>query len=561
MELECITTQKRFQHKHIIPSCTKNKIKLYLLIMLLIILLQIFHIKCIEVESSNNTPFSEIKNSIKSKKLNIAIIGSGIGGLSSAYFLKKSKNLEINRIDIYERNRRVGGRIHSEVIFNRTENLGASFIIKENKLIYNLIQELNLKLYSYSNSGDNSFGLFNNSTIFFSMGNGKYINIAVMLWRYGFSIIREKILMQKNLDKFAKIYEALNSKITFKSVHELIKYMDLEELVESSIKEYLIKNNIQEKYIDEFVDLLIKIIYNQQSDINAFAGFVTLIGGSSESFKIQGGNHLIVQNLAEKLTEENNPNFPNKANIFIKKNYQVLKIEKMLNRTSPYINKSNDYFEITYKINNDKSGTSKDEQLEIIEDVQKQEYDAVIIASPWQNSEVQLPNEVNKTNLNLTPFENFYYFIQGHFKQKLFDNYDEKDLPALLVSYNITDSHDVLYIKKLNSGNNKPEYKINSNKKLTDDVLEIFFEKGFTLKYSNHWEMAYPKLFPRNLESLPSFQLLEDLYYLNAIESAASCIELSMISAKNIVNMIESKHSSLDNSMEIKNKTNESPEL
>lgn len=53
------------------------------------------------------------------------------------------------------------------------------------------------------------------------------------------------------------------------------------------------------------------------------------------------------------------------------------------------------------------------------------------------------------------------------------------------------------------------------------------------------WEFAYPELRKvKEEESLSSFIISEGIYYLNAMEEAASCMELQLIAAHNVVNLI-----------------------
>jgi hypothetical protein len=93
-------------------------------------------------------------------------------------------------------------------------------------------------------------------------------------------------------------------------------------------------------------------------------------------------------------------------------------------------------------------------------------------------------------------------------------------------------------------------YRVVSEQELSEDLLESlgYFSKGVQIIHRFHWDFAYPSYekFEGNLTQLPDF-ILDDngLYYISAIEAAASCVELSMISARNIVNIIENKISNI----------------
>ena len=61
--------------------------------------------------------------------MRVAIIGSGISGLSSAFFLAKK-----NKIDIFEKNNRLGGHTHTHKIkLDNEVNVDSGFIVFNKK--------------------------------------------------------------------------------------------------------------------------------------------------------------------------------------------------------------------------------------------------------------------------------------------------------------------------------------------------------------------------------------------------------------------------------------------
>jgi len=76
-----------------------------------------------------------------SKKLKIAIIGSGISGLTSAYILNKKHD-----ITIYEKNDYIGGHTHTHKIpeNNTTFNVDSGFIVYNENTYPNFIRLLDL---------------------------------------------------------------------------------------------------------------------------------------------------------------------------------------------------------------------------------------------------------------------------------------------------------------------------------------------------------------------------------------------------------------------------------
>jgi hypothetical protein len=84
-------------------------------------------------------------------------------------------------------------------------------------------------------------------------------------------------------------------------------------------------------------------------------------------------------------------------------------------------------------------------------------------------------------------------------------------------------------------------YKLQGDNEMSYEKLDKLglFKKGYEIIYKHHWEFAYPKLLPaRNSSELPEFRIHNKIFYLNAIEVAASCMEMSMISGLNIVKII-----------------------
>ena len=89
--------------------------------------------------------------------IKIAVIGSGISGLSCAYYLSKKY-----KVDLFEKNDYFGGHTHTQTIKYRGKNIyvDSGFIVF-NEINYpnlcNLFEELNVKSYE----SDMSFAVSN----------------------------------------------------------------------------------------------------------------------------------------------------------------------------------------------------------------------------------------------------------------------------------------------------------------------------------------------------------------------------------------------------------------
>ena len=124
---------------------------------------------------------------VDEKMVNLAIIGSGIGGASAAYFAHKY--LPDSKITVYEKENRVGGRVLTYDNGKNKSELGAAFFNFNNKLIYELVKELNLNIKRVEEAKD--IAIWNGSNIFFKANQPKFyrmlklMNLLISLWKRG----------------------------------------------------------------------------------------------------------------------------------------------------------------------------------------------------------------------------------------------------------------------------------------------------------------------------------------------------------------------------------------
>ena len=438
--------------------------------------------------------------------IKVAIVGAGIGGSSAAYYILKNKNFSV---DIYERRDRVGGRVFSQKVMNQTENLGASFLLKENQVIFKMINDLNLSTQFAEEDSDGSIGIFNNKSILLTLGESDIINVIKVIWRYGiFAPLKSKAIITKHLEKFNKIYELLNKKNTSTSLYELLQKTENEYLITTTIGEYLKQNGVNAKYVDELYSAVIAGIYNQHQEVNSYAGFVALIGANNSPLNIVGGNDLLIK----KIIESNQKS--GRFNLF-------------LNTSITEIVKNNSKF-----IVKDEFGSEK-------------VYDYIIIACPLIKVNITFTN-INIDHKNYYPYKfitPYLAFVKGIPRPEYFNWKNNDILPNTLIS---TDKHQGIVIQMAYF--KEDVYRLVSEIELTEEMIEEkgYFNKGSKIIYRHHWNFAYPQFenFKENLKNLPEFILDQNMFYINAIEAAASCMELSMISARNIVNIIENEYNS-----------------
>ncbi|KAL9649253.1 hypothetical protein ABK040_004274 [Willaertia magna] len=267
------------------------------------------------------------------KVFNVAIIGSGISGASSAYFLQdllqknlQNKNTPMINFHIFERNDRLGGRLREiclqpkEInycdnnvdnnLFTTNENcnkqfyfeIGGSALISENQYAMNFLNKFNLNI-KRSNGYNENISILNtdiNRVVFTKTDS--YLNQLQSALRYEFGL--PLILLKKNIlpylseEYFMKIYnlqnieniETLRDVFTFEHVSEFLQKLNMKELTEKSFEQFLKENRIQKKFIKEFCNPILRINYMQSSEnISAFGGIIGMAGVVSGFFGVEKG--------------------------------------------------------------------------------------------------------------------------------------------------------------------------------------------------------------------------------------------------------------------------------
>ena len=160
------------------------------------------------------------------------------------------------------------------------------------------------------------------------------------------------------------------------------------------------------------------------------------------------------------------------------------------------------------------------------EDFKTEDFDAVVLATPLHNAELELPDNVDIVK-NTKPFQRtIATFVNGILAPVVPGQENPEDILTVW-------SKEDLFFSSIGfkgSASQDFNYKIFSKKPLTDEEIGKLFSKVNEVKTVD-W-MAYPKYSVP--DTLPDFELAPGLYYINAIESAASAIEMSCIGSKNV---------------------------
>lgn len=169
------------------------------------------------------------------------------------------------------------------------------------------------------------------------------------------------------------------------------------------------------------------------------------------------------------------------------------------------------------------------------EDANSKEYDIVILATPYYRGMTDIKFEDFQTTIK--PVEYGFHktvatFIEASPRTSYFGVDSLDDFPTAILTTNASLFFNSVGKQKPVSGETakKPVYKIFLNKAPSVDQLKEISLDWDDLRVVD-WN-AYPEY--TSSITLPSFTLHEQMYHINAIEMAASAMEMAAVGAKNV---------------------------
>lgn len=426
----------------------------------------------------------------------IGVIGGGIGGTGAAYFLRQLFGRDGIKVDLYEQEA-VGGRLATVNIDGLEYEIGGSVIHPKNHYVVELMKDLGLEQRKLHES---TFGVYDGDRFLFRETNSwNFINTLKILWRYGFSVIKLQDYISDIVGKFERIYGLQKSGFAFPSVNDLLAGTDLElaEALHITIKEALRHDGFSKLLIDELATAATVVNYGQTTDIHKFVGSVALAGAGAGLFAIEGGNF----KLPEKLLD---------ASGAVLKKAHVSSVELL--KTGKYL--------IHHEWND------------------SVEYDAVILAFPYAkniNSNFTFRNF--PSTFIFEPPGNYHLTVstvlKGVLNHTFFGFEDAKDaVDEILCVRTDLAFNSIGRIYPVSGMPNKKSdvWKVFSQVPLSRELIDRMFNSVDEIIFKE-W-LASPQYRPDWRHD--KFRIHDNLYHINAIEWAASGMEMSLVGAKNV---------------------------
>ncbi|XP_046364893.2 prenylcysteine oxidase-like isoform X1 [Haliotis rufescens] len=440
----------------------------------------------------------------------IGIIGAGVGGTTTAYYLRQLFGKEAV-IDIFEQDR-VGGRARSINIDDFEYEAGAAVLHPLNEYMVNFTNMFGLERIDAS---EGRIGFFGSDGMKVETSTWTAVTMAKLLWRYGYDIVKIQNWVQDSLLKnFTRIYKLQNEGIAFTTVEDMLQVMDPEfvRYTHTTIMDVMKEQGFSDIFIKEMVHAIMRNNYGQSVAIPAFVGAVSMAGAQPGLWAVKGGNKQVPEKLLKK----------SKANLINGKVTQIL-----LQKDGEGVT-----YEVSYK-NPDPESKDQEENA--------REYDIVVIATPLPTGQTNIKFEDFTQHLPLPDLklhETIALFVQGYLNASYFGYENLKDMPNGIftvdedVFFNsVGKQRPVSFKEHLKKKDVEEEvYKVFLNRVPTEQEVRLLFSGRKDLRLIN-WK-AYPQ-YSTNME-LPPFVLYDRLYNVNAVEIAASALEMSAIGGRNV---------------------------
>ncbi|KAK5662538.1 hypothetical protein OQA88_8450 [Cercophora sp. LCS_1] len=477
----------------------------------------------------------------------VAIIGAGAAGSSAAYHLRtyaEETGTAVN-ITVFEKTGRIGGRTLTINPYGNESvrvELGASIFIKDNRILYDRLDEFGLAPRDPDLNSDPNLGIWDGDEFVFQVNedDSYWWNAYKVIMKYGFLAPRRtQNLMRATIDKFLKLYEA--PYFPFRSLTQRTYELDLVEVTGVTGQQLLKANNIGDAYAHDIIQASTRVNYG--SNLFEIHGLDTMVSMAPEgAMAVDGGNWQIFHKMVER----------SGAGLLL--NTSVVAISRASREGGD---------ERRYSIRAKSGDTEEDYAVQ---------FHDVVLANPYQFSKISAGDvlesaidEIPYVRLHVTIFASPFRYSPAFFGLK-----DAGDVPGTVLT-TLSKGEDVpagvegsgkagffsisTLRKVFNPKTEKEEYlyKIFSPQEVTPEFLSRLFgvevpddfvgkPKGSTSDispiswYYPHVFWSYPKAWPRVTFQDPIVG--PGVYYTSGMESFISTMETNALMGKNVARLI-----------------------
>ncbi|KAM8873034.1 prenylcysteine oxidase 1 [Synchiropus picturatus] len=463
----------------------------------------------------SHTGTRSLASELREQPKKIAVIGAGIGGSAAAFYLREEFGPAVN-IDVFEPGT-VGGRLATVKIGDHEYETGGSVIHPLNLHMKHFVDKIGIPT---RREVAQKMAVFDGKQLTFEESDWFIINFLRRLWRYGFTFLRMQMWVESVLDKFMRIYQYQQYGYSFSTVERLVHAMGGDSfltLMNQTLEETMIAEGFSQVFLNDVVVPICRLNYGQSVRIHGLVGAFSLAGEESGMWAVDGGNKKVCSGLL----------YHSKSDL-ITATVTSVSVKVRPSKTGT----TTSFYEVSY-VGERGSAHSL--------------YDIVVIATPLHQGKSDItfpgvspsipshyPGRYHPTVSTLvhgvlnTSFLGVMAPPSDFTVSQVLTTDSKEDVLHSLVSL------DPVHVPSDYSrppASHHKVWKVLSQKPLTQERLRQLFVSWDSVSETK-W-LAYPSYRPPHRRT-PPFILHHRLYYLNAVEWAASTMEMSAIAARNV---------------------------
>ncbi|RMX91022.1 hypothetical protein D0867_15137, partial [Hortaea werneckii] len=265
------------------------------------------------VAGGEQVPFTDTANTEHvDTPLNVAIIGAGAAGSSSAYHLAQfaqEANLPIN-ITLFDRNPYIGGRSTTVNVYDdpaEPVELGASIFVEANQILLNATRAFNLSTTTDDDDDDDNqdsipgaaLAIWDGTTLLYQQTTEQtWWENAKLLWKYGLlSPLRTRSLQKSTITSFLNLYTSPH--FPFESLTSAAAQVGLLPAATNvSGEDYLRAHGVGGAFAREVVQAATRVNYAQ--NLRWIHGVEAMVCLAAEgAMAVRGGNWRVFDAMVE----------------------------------------------------------------------------------------------------------------------------------------------------------------------------------------------------------------------------------------------------------------------
>ncbi|KAI0129197.1 prenylcysteine oxidase [Xylariales sp. AK1849] len=487
----------------------------------------------------------------------VAVIGAGAAGSSAAYHLHKyaeREGISIN-VTLFERTGRIGGRTLTVNVYDNPiepVELGASIFVKVNQILWNATQDFNLLVTDPGTDEAGLLGIWDGDKFVYQQDSEswEWWSLAKLFWKYGMAPYYTRNLVKETIGTFLRLYE--EPYFPFRSLTTRVYELGLAKITGVTGQQFLAENKLDGPFARDIVQTGTRV--NYASNLAYIHGLGAMVSMAAEgAMAIAGGNWQIFATMVER----------SKAHVYLDTAVTSIALKGSREPTGPAAK---------YIIKTVNAG-SVDAEAE----TQPIEFDNVVIATPYQFSNISHGDDVLQHPIDTIPYAKLHVTLFAspfRFSPEFFKLEPATEVPISVLT-TLGENEEprpgsdgagkagffsaTLVKVVINPKTTRQEYvyKIFSPDEVTPEFLSSLlgvkvpatFTRSTAVEDENEYDVVepvswyHPTIFHPYPQKLPrvTFQdpiLGEGLYYTSGMESFISTMETSALMGMNVARLI-----------------------